>query len=172
MALSIKDETLQLALREAGVKTLPKSITPSDNMVWISAIALTKRINAQESYVCVVNDGEGNPIIKRDFGPYIAIADIISIHPIEMLNKRFIPDLRSDKQMIGFLEKNGYNPTIIANMLDKNSHATPEAAKTDRARVKSFIHKAAIEIAKKALSEDKRIDKMKDYASRIKSNEK
>lgn len=172
MAINIKDETLQLALKEAGIISLPRGMSSASDKIWISAIVLTKRINGQESYAYALNDGSGKPVIKADFGPYLAISQILSIHPVESVEKRFQPDLRSDKQIVTFLSKNGYNPVEIEALLDKKTHDTPESIRSDRAKVKSYVTKVAITLAKQTLMEEKRVKDIKNYNSRIQLDER
>lgn len=169
--MSPKEETLQLALQKTGIRSLPKALTPNDSRVWITAIVLCRK-GGFETYALANNDGKGNPSITHDFGPCIVISEILSVHPIDCLDKRFTPDLRSDKAIITFLSKNGYDEALITAMLDKSAHDTAEEAKADRAKVKGLINQVAIMLAKKMLAEEERCKEIKDYANRIKHGTK
>lgn len=161
-----KEETLQLALQKTGLRTLPKALTPNDSRVWITGIVLCRK-GGFETYALANNDGYGKPSITQDFGPCITISSVLSIHPIDVLDKRLTPDLRSDKAVITFLSKNGYDEAQITAMLDKSAHATPEEAKADREKVKGFVNQVAIILAKKTLAEEERCKGIKEYANRI-----
>ncbi len=172
MALTEKQITLQECLQVAGIRALPKKITSFEDNTWIKAICLVNKIGGRQSYCLCDNDGSGKPAIKRDFGPCVAIVSIEEVYPYKVLDKKFMPDLRSDKQIVEYLSKNGYNESTITAMLDKSSHPTPESAKVDREKVKEYIYKAAIKVSQQMIAEEDRCTEIKNYASRIKTNGK
>lgn len=165
-----KEETLQLALQKSGLRALPKALSANDNKIWLNAIVLVQKMGI-ENYCMAVNDGNGNPSITQDFGQCIAISKILSIHPIEVLDRKYTPDLRSDKQIVEFLSKNGHNPDTITAMLDKTKHATPEDAKAARDKVKQYINQAAIKIARRQIAEKDRVNAIKEFATNAKSKD-
>lgn len=160
-----KEETLQLALQKTGLRALPKALTPNDSRVWITAIVLCRK-GSFETYALANNDGSGKPSITHDLGPCITISQILSVHPVEVLDKRFTPDLRSNDAIIKFLSKNGYDESLIASLLSKDDK-TLEQAKEDKGIVKSYINNVAIILAKKTLAEEERCKGIKEYANRI-----
>lgn len=165
--MSPKEETLQLALQKTGLRALPKAISANDTRVWINAIVLVQKMG-METYCLAQNNGDGKPSITQDFGPCYAISEILSIHPIEVIDRRFTPNLRSDKAIVAFLSKNGYDEALITAMLDKSAHNTPEEAKADREKVKQFVMQVAIKIAQKTIVEEERCREIKEYAKRVK----
>lgn len=154
--ISVKEETLQLALQKTGLRELPKALLSDSQTVWVTAIVRVRKLTGIENYCLASNDGDGNVKITKDFGPAMVIKEILSIHPIETLDKRFKPDLRSDKAIIAFLVKNGYDEALITSMLDKKSHDTPESAKADRITVQTYVNKVAIGLSQRMLAEEKR----------------
>lgn len=167
MSLTPTEITLQEALSDCGLRALPKECKPDGNTVWITAIALVTKIGGRKEYVKCVNDGGGTPSIVRDYGTCAAIVSVNSIHPVDVLDKRFTPDLRSNETVIKFLSKNGYDESAVALLLSKEGK-TPEQAKEDRAAVRGYVNKVAITLAKKTLAEEARCRDIKDYANRIK----
>lgn len=153
--LTPKQITLQEALQDAGMTDLPKEWTPESNSTWISAIVLCTKVGGQQEYVRCVNDGNGKPTVKKDYGRSAAILRYDRIFPTATLDKRFMPDLRSDKAIITFLDKAGYKPAVIEALLSKDGK-TPEQAKADRNTVKEYVTKAAIKMAQKTLAEEQR----------------
>lgn len=153
--ISIKQETLQRALEKTGLRELPK--TAIDNgTIWITAIVMVEKTGGIQSYCLASNDGEGGIAITNDFGPSLAIVRILAVYPVEKLDKRFRPDLRSDKQIIAFLVKNGYDEATIAKMLDKTSHNSTETLNADRQKVRAMVNKVAIKLSRQTLAEDER----------------
>lgn len=156
--ITIKDRTLQECLGKTGLRELPKPL--QEGKVWIDGIALVTRINGIESYVLVQNDGEGNPNVIRDFGPCVMINKIETIYPLNVVDKRFLPDLRSNKAMIDFMVRFGYDKEKAVSLLDKDGKTDDEIA-ADRATVKNSIFKIAIKLAKENLAEEERCRNLK-----------
>lgn len=158
-----KEETLQLALQDYGLRALPKAYNRDSGTVWITGIALVTKVLGQQEYVKCTNNGLGVPVITRDYGAVASIISVDAIYPVDCVDKRFTPDLRSDKAIITFLSKNGHQPSVIESLLSKEGK-TPEQIKTDRATTRQYINQAAIKIAKKTLAEEARIAEMHKYA--------
>lgn len=161
-----KEESLQTALQKCGLRELPKAIKLEDTRMCMSAIMLTKRVNGTEAYVYAENDGNGNLSIVADYGPCVAIYSIESIHPVKMLDKKIMPDLRSDKQIIEYLCKSAYDRSEIEPLLSKEGK-TAEQIKADRETVRQYIGKVAVGFAKRQQAEAERVDEIKNYKSRI-----
>lgn len=158
MAISIKEETLQLALESVGLRSLPKKHTASDRDLWVRGIALVSKCGGIHNYVLVENEGEAK--ITRDFGACRAILKIEEIYPYDFLERIDTPDLRSDNAIITFLSRNGYNAAEIEALLlrtDKDS----ETIKADKAKVKTYVTKVALKLAKRKREEEDRVRKMK-----------
>ena len=168
--IGIKEETLQMALQKTGLRELPKALKPSDMQTFLSAIVLTKRINGIESYAYAENDGDGGINIKEDFGPCVRIQSIESIHPVKTIDRKILPDLRSDKQIVEYLCKSRYDKNEIEGLLSKDGK-TIEQIKEDRAIIKGYISKQAIDFAKRKDAEESRVNEMKSYKSRVDNGE-
>lgn len=170
MAITEKEITLQGCLQAVGILELPKKITENYNKTWIKSIVLVKKCTGHESYCLCENDGCGKPIIKRDFGRSAAVVAIQSIHPYVELDKKYTPDLRSDKQISLFLVKNGYKEDYIESLLSKDGKSSDQVKK-DRNTIKEFITKSAIKLANQDIAETQRCQEIQKYAKRIKNDE-
>lgn len=153
--ISVKQETLQRALEKTGLRELPKPAT-DNRTVWITAIVMVEKTGGIQSYCLASNDGEGGIAITNDFGPSLAIVRMLAVYPVETLDKRFRPDLRSDKQIIAFLAKNGYDEAAIAKMLDNSAHDSAESLNADRQKVRAMVNKTAIKLSQQTLAEEER----------------
>lgn len=168
--MSPKEMTLGECLSQCGLRTLPKALVQGDNRIWINAIVLVSK-GGLEEYCLANNNGMGTPSITRDFGTCRAISNIISIHPIECVSGKFTPDLRSDKAIITFLGKNGYDENTIVEMLSRENK-TLDQIREDRAIVKTYINQVAIKLAKKTLAEEERCREIREYANRVRNERK
>lgn len=146
-----KQISLQAALQDFGLRELPKELQP--NEIWITAIGLVTKGCGSE-YVKLTNENDA-PVVKKDYGTCSAILKIEKIFPVDKLDKRFVPDLRSNKAIIEFLSKNGYAPNQAEALLSKDNK-TPEQIQEDRAKVKKAVTSVAIKLAKQTLAEEKR----------------
>lgn len=165
-----EEETLQIALQEAGLRALPKEWKPESSVVWITAIALVTKVGCRREYVYCHNSGYNLPSVAKDYGACAAIISFDAIYPVEILDKRFTPDLRSNDAIIKFLAKNGHQASVVASLLSKDGK-TPEEIKKDKAIVKSYVNQAAIVLAKKTLAEESRVNEIRNYANRIKNGD-
>lgn len=171
MSLSPTEITLQEALQDFGLRTLPREWKSESNVIWVSGIARVTKVGSRTEYVKCVNNGHNIPSITRDYGACAAILSVDAIYPVDILDKSKTPDLRSDKAIIAFLSKNGYNEAAITSMLSKEDKS-PEEFKADRAVVKGYITQVAITLAKKMLAEEDRVKEIRNYANRIKHGRK
>lgn len=171
MALTDLEISLQAALQDFGLTTLPKEVKKDSGIELIEGIALVTKSNGIQGYVKVSGDGDGGITIKKDYGQALLIRSIDKLYPVQTLDtKRFKPDLRSDKQIIKFLCKSDYDEPEVAALLSKENK-TPEQIKADRDIIKKYINTVAIKIAKQKLAEEERIEELRSYASRIKNGE-
>lgn len=144
-------------MQEHGLRELPKPYDPKSGDVWITALAMVRRVTGIEDYVYVTNDNaDGTPVVKKDYGVCAAIAEVKAIFPIEKLDKRFRPDLRSDKQIYEFLTKRGYDPDMVKKKLTKEDKS-PEDINADRSEIKRLVNEAAIKDARLMLAEEHRV---------------
>lgn len=167
-----KTHTLGECLSKTGLRDLPKALAEGENKIWINAIVLVNKGGIEE-YCLANNDGLGKPSIIQDFGVCRAISRIISIHPIECVSGKYMPDLRSNKAIITFLGKNGHNENAIANLLDKDGK-TDAQIEADKSIVRTYINQAAIKIARKEMAERERCRAIRTFAenARAKKNGK
>lgn len=161
-----KDESLQLALQKVGLRSLPKEYDGRGE-VWIKAIALTERANGTQSYVLVENDGNGEPIVKRDLGKAVRIIGISAIYPYETMGKIQKPNLPFDSDTVIFLTKHGYNKEEIETLLN-NEGKSREKVISDRAIVQKYIEEVSVRLATQKSNEiERQKEKNKSYKSRI-----
>lgn len=162
--LTTKAITLQKELQSAGLRDLPNEWTPESGEIWITAIILCTKSNGLQEYVFAVNDGNNKPIIKRDSGTPAAIKTFDRYFPVDKLEKKFVPELRSLKAQKEFLIKNGYPEADMEALFSKDGK-TAEQVESDRKAIKEYINKVALRLAKQTLAEEKRcrnIGKKKD----------
>lgn len=160
-----KGETLALVLSDFGLKELPKEWNKATTIM-VDGIALCTKAGGIKEYCRVVYDGE-NIVVKKDYGRSSIITSFDKIYAVHTLDKKYTPDLRSDKQILGFLVKNGYNESNIIALLAKDGK-TPEKIKEDRSKIKELINKEAIKWAKRSLEEEYRCKNIQSFANRIK----
>lgn len=168
MSLTSKDVTLQSALQDFGIRELPKEWKPESNVVFLNGIALVRKVGGIQEYCRFVNNGFGLPAITKDYGTCAAIVSIDAIYPVEYVEKKFVPDLRSNKAIIAFLSKNGHNENVISQLLSKDGKS-PEQIEKDKAIVKDYINQASIAIAKKEYAERERCANIRKYAENAKA---
>lgn len=162
-----KESTLGECLSATGLRNLPKALAEGENKIWINAIVLVDKCGIEE-YCLANNNGLGVPSISRDFGVCRSISRILSIHPIESVSGKYMPDLRSNKAIIAFLGKNGHNENAIANLLDKEGK-TENQIESDKSIVRTYINQAAIKIARKEMAERERCANIRAYAENAKA---
>lgn len=161
------DITLQQALSEHGLRELPEEWNPESGVEVIDGIALVTKIGGIQGYCKVANEGLGRFAIKRDYGKCARIISIDKIYPVNVLEKRFAPVLKSDIDIITFLSKNGHNAVTIESLL-KTDGKTPEQIKKDKSVIDSYINAVAVEKAQMTIKEEKRCKEITEYSKRIK----
>lgn len=159
--------SLQKALSEYGLRELPEEWSPESGVEVIDGIALVTKIGGIQDYCKVVNEGLGRFAIKRDYGKCARIISIDKIFPVNVLQKRFAPVLKSDKDIVMFLSKNGHNAAAIESLLNTDGK-TAEQIQADKAVVESYVNAVAVEIAQKTIKEEKRCKEITEYSKRIK----
>lgn len=163
-----KEESLIKCLNKVGLRELPPALEKGSADSFLTAIVLTKRMNGTEAYCYAENDGDNKPTIKIDYGPSIGIVEIVSVHPVQRIDSRVVPYLRNDEEIVQYLCKNRYNKDDIEKMLD-DTNKTSDMIKKDRATVRSYILKTAIELQKLKVQEEERVEEIKNYSKRIKN---
>ena len=133
----LEKETLTAVLQFTGCTELPAALKEGD--IYVRAIAKVKKANNHETMCVIVNDGEGNPIIKKDFGSISMIKEIVEIYPLSVLESDSIPDFRKKKDIVRFL----------VNLGETESHVEQLAASKadeDKAALKALIYKHCIKL--------------------------
>lgn len=166
--ISQKEESLQQCLQKVGLRELPPALEKGSTDSFLTAIVLTKRMNGTEAYCYAENDGDNKPTIKIDYGSSIGIVEIVSVHPVQRIDSRVVPHFRNDEEIVQYLCKNRYDKADIENLLD-NTGKTSYMIEKDRATVRSYILKTAIEFQKLNAKEEERVEEIKNYSKRIKN---
>lgn len=166
--ISQKEESLQACLQKVGLRVLPPALEKGSNDSFLTAIVLTKRMNGTEAYCYAENDGDNKPSIKIDYGPSVSIASIEAVYPVQRIDSRVVPHLRNDEEIVQYLCKNRYDTADIEKLLD-NAGKTSDMIEKDRATVRSYILKTAIEFKKLNAKEEERVEEIKNYSKRIKN---
>ena len=133
----LEKETLTAVLQFTGCTELPAVLKEGD--IYVRAIAKVKKANNHETMCVIVNDGEGNPIIKKDFGSISMIKEIVEIYPLSVLESDSIPDFRSKKNIVSFLVSLGENESYVDRLAASKSD-------DDKAALKSLVYKHCIRL--------------------------
>ena len=133
----LEKETLTAVLQFTGCTELPASLKEGD--IYVRAIAKVKKANNHETMCVIVNDGEGNPIIKKDFGSISMIKEIIEIYPLSVLESDSIPDFRKKKDIVNFLVRLGETESNVDSLAASKSDE-------DRAALKALVYKHCIKL--------------------------
>ena len=133
----LEQETLTAVLQFTGCTELPDALKEGD--IYVRAIAKVKKANNHETMCVIVNDGEGNPIIKKDFGSISMIKEIVEIYPLSVLESDSIPDFRKKKDIVSFLVSLGETESHVENLASSKEDK-------DKAALKALIYKHCIKL--------------------------
>lgn len=133
----LEKETLTAVLQFTGCTELPSALKEGD--IYVRAIAKVKKANNHETMCVIVNDGEGNPIIKKDFGSISMIKEIVEIYPLSVLESDSIPDFRKKKDIVSFLVRLGETESHVEELASSK-------ADEDKAALKALVYKHCIKL--------------------------
>ena len=133
----LEKETLTAVLQFTGCTELPSALKEGD--IYVRAIAKVKKANNHETMCVIVNDGEGNPIIKKDFGSISMIKEIVEIYPLSVLESDSIPDFRKKKDIVRFLVNLGETESHVERLASSKEEE-------DKAALKALIYKHCIKL--------------------------
>ena len=133
----IEKETITAVLQFTGCTELPAALKDGD--IYVRAIAKVKKANNHETMCVIVNDGTGNPIIKKDFGSISMIKDIVEIYPLSVLESDSIPDFRKKKDIVSFLVRLGETESHVEKLASSK-------ADEDKAALKALVYKHCIKL--------------------------
>ena len=133
----LEKETLTAVLQFTGCTELPSAIKEGD--IYVRAIAKVKKANNHETMCVIVNDGEGNPIIKKDFGSISMIKEIVEIYPLSVLESDSIPDFRKKKDIVRFLVNLGETESHVERLASSKEEE-------DKAALKALVYKHCIKL--------------------------
>ena len=133
----LEKETLTAVLQFTGCTELPAVLKEGD--IYVRAIAKVKKANNHETMCVIVNDGEGNPIIKKDFGSISMIKEIVEIYPLSVLESDSIPDFRKKKDIVSFLVRLGETESHVEKLASSK-------ADEDKAALKALVYKHCIKL--------------------------
>lgn len=133
----LEKETLTAVLQFTGCTELPAALKEGD--IYVRAIAKVKKANNHETMCVIVNDGTGNPIIKKDFGSISMIKEIVEIYPLSVLESDSIPDFRKKKDIVSFLVRLGETESHVEKLASSKEDE-------DKAALKSLVYKHCIKL--------------------------
>ena len=133
----LEKETLTAVLQFTGCTELPTALKEGD--IYVRAIAKVKKANNHETMCVIVNDGEGNPIIKKDFGSISMIKEIVEIYPLSVLESDSIPDFRKKKDIVSFLVRLGETESHVEKLASSKEDE-------DKAALKALVYKHCIKL--------------------------
>ena len=133
----LEKETLTAVLQFTGCTELPAALKEGD--IYVRAIAKVKKANNHETMCVIVNDGTGNPIIKKDFGSISMIKEIVEIYPLSVLESDSIPYFRKKKDIVNFLVNLGENESDVERLASSKEEE-------DKASLKALVYKHCIKL--------------------------
>ena len=133
----LEKETLPAVLQFTGCTELPEALKEGD--IYVRAIAKVKKANNHETMCVIVNDGEGNRIIKKDFRSISMIKEIVEIYPLSVLESDSIPDFRKKKDIVSFLVRLGETESHVEKLASSK-------ADEDKAALKALVYKHCIKL--------------------------
>lgn len=133
----LEKETLTAVLQFTGCTELPAALKEGD--IYVRAIAKVKKANNHETMCVIVNDGTGNPIIKKDFGSISMIKEIVEIYPLSVLESDSIPYFRKKKDIVNFLVNLGENESDVERLASSKEDE-------DKASLKALVYKHCIKL--------------------------
>ena len=133
----LEKETLTAVLQFTGCTELPAALKEGD--IYVRAIAKVKKANNHETMCVIVNDGTGNPIIKKDFGSISMIKEIVEIYPLSVLESDSIPDFRKKKDIVSFLVRLGEAESHVEKLASSKDDE-------DKAALKALVYKHCIKL--------------------------
>ena len=133
----LEKETITAVLQFTGCTELPAALKEGD--IYVRAIAKVKKANNHETMCVIVNDGEGNPIIKKDFGSISMIKEVVEIYPLSVLESDSIPDFRKKKDIVRFLVNLGETESHVERLASSKEEE-------DKAALKALIYKHCIKL--------------------------
>ena len=133
----LEKETLTAVLQFTGCTELPAALKEGD--IYVRAIAKVKKANNHETMCVIVNDGTGNPIIKKDFGSISMIKEIVEIYPLSVLESDSIPYFRKKKDIVNFLVNLGENESDVERLASSKEDE-------DKAALKALVYKHCIKL--------------------------
>ena len=133
----LEKETLTAVLQFTGCTELPSALKEGD--IYVRAIAKVKKANNHETMCVIVNDGEGHPIIKKDFGSISMIKEIVEIYPLSVLESDSIPDFRKKKDIVRFLVNLGETESHVERLASSKEEE-------DKAALKALVYKHCIKL--------------------------
>lgn len=148
MLSRIENESLVACLNECYQNELSEPLKEGDNKIWIKAIAKVWKCDGSSNFCVVVNNGEGSPVVVKDYGNPATIMKYEEIYPTLFLKEGYMPDLRKQSDCVEYLAKHEYKADEVSSYLsskDENGEAkTEERKKSDKEKVKKCIIKCAI----------------------------
>ena len=133
----LEKETLTAVLQFTGCTELPAALKEGD--IYVRAIAKVKKANNHETMCVIVNDGTGNPIIKKDFGSISMIKEIVEIYPLSVLESDSIPYFRKKKDIVNFLVNLGETESDVERLASSKEEE-------DKSSLKALVYKHCIKL--------------------------
>jgi glutaredoxin 2 len=160
--------SLQEALESAGLVCLPDQLDTNSKQIWLKAIGLVRKINGSRNYVLLAQKDGVTPQIIQDFGDTARIMRLEVIYPYYFLEKRFIPKLKTDEDILKYLSVHSKEAQRAPALLN-NANKSFEQINADRKAVKAMVIKAAVAYAQVVLDDEIRYKKI--LANKVSKND-
>lgn len=131
----LEKNSLREALDDNRCAELPPELKDGD--IFVRAIVRVLKANNKESMCLAVNDGSGNPLIKKTYGSVASIVKVLDIYPLSILDKNYIPVFRTKEEIIKFLIRCGEDSDYLACLLASD-------AQEDKDKIKALVIKHCV----------------------------
>lgn len=123
----IEEKALWEALEYCKCHELPDEL--KDGEIFVKAIVKVLKSNSMEGFCIAVNDGTGKPDIKKSFGSVAQIVQVLSIHPLSVLDRNYVPSFGNIDDVTNFLLRRGENYEYIKSLVDSDKTEDKEKLK-------------------------------------------
>lgn len=163
------EETLGEALSDFGLRELPKEWHSTGDTTLVDGIALVVKATGKE--YCKVANVNDKISVVRDYGRCSAILRIEKIFAVNTITKYDIPAFKNDEAIVTYLCKSKYDRPEVLSLLS-TENKSPQEIERDRGEINRRIKDIALGYTKRKLSEKKRVEEIKEYAEKAKSQRK
>lgn len=136
----LEKETLSEALNYVQAACLPEPL--KKNKIFVRALVKVRKMNNHEAICYAVNNGSGEPLVKKSFGSISMIKEVVEVYPLSYLEEGVLPDFRKKTDIVEYLKRKGIDEQQATELVMSDDKEKKKEAKR---LVISFCIKAQIE---------------------------